>query len=209
MKTAPSPLTRPLLALLFSSALGVTLVIIRIVATQRLQHIYLIGNLILAWVPLLASIALDRWDGLAVPRWKRFALFGVWFFFFPNAPYILTDLVHLGPWYYGRYWVDLLLILLVALTGLLLGFVSLQSMQRRIARRYHWPAGWLFVMIMSLLSGIAIYAGRFLRWNSWDVIARPAKILNDAQQWLLSSFDRPLSVAFPVLFGLFLFTCYL
>jgi uncharacterized membrane protein len=64
-------------------------------------------------------------------------------------------------------------------------------------------------MIMSLLSGIAIYAGRFLRWNSWDVIARPAKILNDAQQWLLSSFDRPLSVAFPVLFGLVLFTCYL
>src|SRR5436190_17929641 len=126
MKTAPSPLTRPLLALAFSSALGVTLVIIRIVATQRLQHIYLIGNLILAWVPLLASIALDRWDGVAVPRWKRFALFGVWFFFFPNAPYILTDLVHLGPWYhshYSHYWVDMLLILLFALTGLVLGFL--------------------------------------------------------------------------------------
>jgi len=133
----------------------------------------------------------------------------VWFFFFPNAPYILTDLVHLGPKYYGHYWVDMLLILLVAFTGLLLGFLSLQSMQQRVARRFHWPVGWLFVMAMSLLSGMGIYAGRFLRWNSWDVVARPGWVLDDGLFWVVSCFDRPLAIVFPLLFGIVLFTTYL
>jgi len=208
-RIVPAPLTRPLLALLFSSALGVTLVVIRILATQRLQHIYLIGNLILAWVPLLASIVLDRWDGLTVARWKRLAAFAVWFLFFPNAPYILTDLVHLGPRYHGHYWVDMLLILLFALTGLVLGFLSLRSMQRRVERRSNWIGGWIFVAGMSLLCGVGIYAGRFLRWNSWDVIARPMVIAGDVKDWVIDPFYRPLSIVFPILFAVFLFTIYM
>jgi len=168
-----------------------------------LQHAYLFGNLILAWIPLLASMLLDQWEGNAsIPQWKRSAAFGVWFFFLPNAPYILTDLVHLGPKYYGHFWIDLLLILLFAMTGLVLAFLSLRSMQERVRRRLNWFAGWLFVAVMSLFCGIGIYAGRFLRWNSWDVVARPWLIVNDLAEWLLTWLYRPLSVAFPVLFAI-------
>ena len=214
MKTNPAILARsiprPLLALLFSSALGTALLIVRIVVTHRMQHAYLFGNLILAWIPLLASMLLDQWEGNgSVAHWKRGAAYAVWFFFFPNAPYILTDLVHLGPKYYGRFWIDLLLILLFAITGLVLAFLSLRSMQQRVQRRLNWFAGWLFVAAMSLLCGIGIYAGRFLRWNSWDVIARPWLIVNDLAEWLLTWFYRPLSIAFPLLFAIFLFTVYL
>jgi uncharacterized membrane protein len=197
------------LALLFASGVGVGLVTTRVILTRRFQHLYLPWNLLLAWVPWIATTLLDRWDQSAqIQKGKRLTAMAVWFFFFPNAPYILTDLVHLGPKYYGHYWVDMLLILLVAFTGLLLGFLSLQSMQQRVARRFHWPAAWLFVMAMSLLSGMGIYAGRFLRWNSWDVVARPGRVMDDGLLWVLSSFERPLSIVFPLLFGIVLFTTY-
>ena len=99
------------------------------------------------------------------------------------------------------------LILLFALTGLVLGFISLRSMQRLVAGRFGWRTGWLFVGGMSLLSGIAIYAGRFLRWNSWDVIARPWMIAGDAMHWIFH--PHALSIAFPIVFALFLFAAYL
>ena len=201
---------RQFLALLFASGVGVGLVIARVILTRRFQHLYLPWNLLLAWVPWIATALLDRWDQTPqIHKGNRVAAMAVWFFFFPNAPYILTDLVHLGPKHYGHYWVDMLLILLVAFTGLLLGFLSLHSMQQRVARRFPWPAGWLFVMVMSVLSGIGIYAGRFLRWNSWDVIARPGRVMDDGLLWVLSSFERPLSIVFPLLFGIVLFTTYL
>ena len=86
-KTFARSAPKPLLALMFSSALGTALLIVRIVITHRLQHAYLFGNLILAWIPLLASILLDQWDGnISVPQWKRSAAVGVWFFFFLYPP---------------------------------------------------------------------------------------------------------------------------
>src|SRR5256885_2847396 len=187
---------KPLLALIFSSALGTGLLIVRVVITHRMQHVYLFGNLILAWIPLLASMLLDQWEGKeSLPQWKRSAAVVVWFFFFPNAPYILTDLVHLGPKYYGHFWIDLVLILLFALTGLLLAFLSLRAMQARVERRVNWLAGWLFVAAVSLLSGAGVDAGRFLRWNSWDGIVRPLLIVKDLADWLLNLLHRPLSIA--------------
>jgi len=201
---------RQFLALLFASGVGVGLVIVRVILTRRFQHLYLPWNLVLAWVPWIATALLDRWDDSPqIHKGKRTTAMAVWFLFFPNAPYILTDLVHLGPKYYGHYWIDMLLILLVAFTGLLLGLLSLQSMQQRVARRFHWPVGWLFVMTMSLLSGIGIYAGRFLRWNSWDVVVRPGRVVDGGLLWVLSSIERPLSIVFPLLFGIVLFTTYL
>ena len=192
--------SHPVAALLFSSVLGTALLMVRVVVSHRLQHLYLVGNLLLAWVPFMASLLLDRWDNLpSVPGWKRVSAFAIWFLFFPNAPYILTDLVHLGPKYYGHFWIDLL----DAKASLLVGHGS------RVERRLNAWAGWIFVAGMSLLCGIGIYAGRFLRWNSWDVIARPLRIASDLQEWLVNPFHRPLSIVFPLLFGLFLFTAYL
>jgi len=204
------PLTRPVLALLFASVLGVALVTVRVVATHRLQHLYLVGNLLLAWIPLIATVLLDRWDAISsTSRSRKVAAIVVWFFFFPNAPYILTDLVHLRPEQHGHYWVDMVLILLFGLTGLVLAFLSLLSMQHRVERRLNRLSGWLFVAVMSLLSGIGIYAGRFLRWNSWDVVARPWLIVGDIKELIVTPSYWVFSIVFPLVFALFLFTFYL
>ena len=70
-----------------------------------------------------------------------------WFFFFPNAPYIITDFVHLDldrPT--GVMWIDLLTIASFAWTGLCLGYVSLCLMQEVVSARLGRVTGWLFVL---------------------------------------------------------------
>jgi uncharacterized membrane protein len=201
---------RSLFALLFSSSLALGLLTVRLLIAGRAQHLYLAGNLVLAWIPLIAAMALESFVRRpSVPRWKLWSAIGVWFLFFPNAPYIFTDLVHLGPRHQGAYWIDMLLILLFALTGLVLAFTSLRSMQRLVAQRYSVILSWVFVAAMSLLCGIGIYAGRFLRWNSWDVIARPHLIAGDTIQLLLNPLAYPLAIAFPLVFAVFMFAAYL
>ena len=100
-----------------------------------------------------------------------------------------------------------MLIALFAVTGLVLGFLSLYLMQSLVAARRGRVAGWVFVAMAAGLGSLGIYIGRFLRWNSWDVIARPWMIAGDAMHWI---FHPPaLSIAFPIVFALFLFAAYL
>jgi len=182
----------------------------RVVLTGEFRQLYLVWNLFLAWMPLffaLTTVCLAHTGPQR--RWSFFAAATAWLLFFPNAPYILTDLVHLGSKSHSRYWTDLVLILTFALIGLVLGFLSLFLMQRLVARRHGWPAGWLFVGIVAGLSGFGIYAGRFLRWNSWDVVFSPFDLLGDAGQWLLALISHPHGLKTPVLFGIMLFVAYL
>jgi uncharacterized membrane protein len=99
---------------------------------------------------------------------------GLWLIFFPNAPYILTDLLHLAhPRPDVPLWFDVLLLLWFAWTGLSLGMVSLVMMQDIVRREFGRLTGWVFVGSVGLLGALGIYIGRFLRWNSWDLIFAP------------------------------------
>jgi uncharacterized membrane protein len=111
----------------------------------------------------------------------------LWLLFFPNAPYILTDLQHLSHPYGGApIWFDMLLINWFAWTGLLLGIFSLFLMQDLVRRTLGRWAGWGFVLSVSALSGLGIYLGRFLRWNSWDLLLRPLDLLWELIQYALN-----------------------
>ena len=128
--------------------------------------------------------------------------------FFPNAPYIFTDLIHLTTRFYGHFWVDLTLILLCALTGLVLGFVSLYLMQTVVERMLGRPASWLFIGIVAALSGFGIYLGRFQRFNSWDILFRPIQLSRGISNWVADPLANANSLAFPILFAAFLFITY-
>jgi uncharacterized membrane protein len=142
-------------------------------------------------------------------RKGRFAcLATAWLLFFPNAPYILTDLIHLTTRAYGPFWVDMVLILLCGFIGLVLGFVSLFLMQGVVTRLWGRVGSWLFVAAVAALSGFGIYVGRFLRFNSWDVIFKPLELGRGISQWAADPFAHPNSYAFPVLFSTFLFLAY-
>ena len=200
----------PLLALTFASAASVALVGARIIATGNLRYSFLVWNLFLAWLPLIfALLACGKFHHASGRDWRFLGLAGAWLLFFPNAPYIFTDLIHLTTRFHGHFWVDLMLILLCALTGLVLGFVSLYLMQSVVARMLGRPASWLFIAAVAALSGFGIYLGRFMRFNSWDVLFRPVQLYQGIGNWVAAPLANANTLAFPVLFGTFLFIAYL
>jgi uncharacterized membrane protein len=199
----------PVLALAGVSALAMMLVGLRILFTRSLQHGYLIWNLFLAWLPLLFCLAAVR-VARSEPgsRWKFWTLATAWLLFLPNAPYVFTDLIHLGPRSRGHFWVDLVLIVLCAWTASVLGFLSLYVMQSIVRRRRGVLISWAFVAVVSGLTGLGIYIGRFLRWNTWDVLVNPFGLASDILSWAMNSAaDKKLAI-YPLLFALLFFAAH-
>ena len=164
-----------------ASFISVTLFRLRTLMSGSMDYIFLLWNLFLAWLPLIMAYAVSSFAS----RRRYVALTvlpaaALWLLFFPNAPYILTDLVHLRhPRPDVPLWFDTLLINWFAWTGLLLGIVSLFLMHNVVSKAFGRIAGWIFVFIVGTLCSVGIYIGRFLRWNSWDVIFHPAARLGD------------------------------
>jgi uncharacterized membrane protein len=113
-----------------------------------------------------------------VPRIILYPALAVWFLFLPNSPYIITDLVHLFERPPVPFWFDMLLVLLSAVNGLVLGFVSIRQIEqifiRRNAVKYLVP----FRMVVVLAMSYGVYLGRYLRFNSWDAILNPLDVLS-------------------------------
>jgi uncharacterized membrane protein len=198
------------LALMFASAVSVALVVARVALTRNFLYFFLVWNLVLAWMPLFfALLARDSFSARRQRTWRFYGLAGAWLLFFPNAPYIFTDLIHLTTRFSPHFWIDLALFLLCAVIGLVLGFVSLYLMQSLVARVFGRVAGWLFALLAAGLSSFGIYLGRFLRFNSWDVILRPGKIFRGIDAWMDGRVPNTSSVAFLMIFATFLFLAYL
>jgi uncharacterized membrane protein len=164
-----------------ASIVSVTLFRFRTVMSGTMDYLFLLWNLFLAWLPLTMAYTASSFAFR-----RRYLLLivlpaaALWLLFFPNAPYILTDLFHLRhPREHVPVWFDTLLINWFAWTGLLLGVFSLFLMHDIVRRAFGRITGWLFVFIVGTLCGVGIYIGRFLRWNSWDVLFHPAAKLND------------------------------
>ncbi len=196
-------------ALVFASAVSVALVGVRVAVTGRIQYGFLAWNLFLAWLPLVfALLACDAYQDGAPRNWRFLGFAGAWLLFFPNAPYIFTDIIHLNTTYYSHFWIDLVLVLLCALTGLVLGFVSLFLMQTVVKRLFGSAASWLFIAGVAALTGFGIYLGRFLRFNSWDVLFKPLALSRGIGNWAADPLAHPTSFAFPAMFATFLFIAY-
>jgi uncharacterized membrane protein len=172
------------------------------------HYAFLIWNLFLAWIPFIISyftytLTLNRKRMIFVIPIAAF----FWLIFFPNAPYILTDFQHLAHWRDVPLWYDVILLIWFAFTGLLLGMVSLFLMQEIIRREFGRWAGWGFVALVAGLSSAGVYAGRFLRWNSWDIFSDPTGI---ALYTIQSAQDPSLqSIGFTSLFTAFFLFLYI
>jgi len=191
------------------SAVCIALVAGRTVYSHTDHFQFLVWNLFLAWVPLALAALIYR---IAARRGEHLRLILVpaaivWLVFFPNSPYIMTDLVHLGYFHDNvPGWFDAMLIAWYAWTGLLLGIVSLRLMQEIVARARGSRAGWLFVVIVTAAGSIGIYVGRFLRWNSWDLFRAPLTLADTGWDRVSQPDAGELMLGFAVLFALlFLF----
>ncbi len=160
-----------------ASALPVAMLFARILYTGQITYGFLLWNLFLAWLPLIFAYLTLR----SFPHRRLTALlFAVsWLLFLPNAPYLVTDLMHLHNSGSNLVLYDVVMLFTLALSGLMLGAVSLRWMELAVSRRFGAWSGRFFVLIVLGMTGFGIYLGRFLRWNSWDLITNPLSLLRD------------------------------
>lgn len=162
--------------LALASIVCVILVVARFVVRDYVLYAFLPWNLFLAWLPLLFAWLTVRW---AARWWLAWPAATLWLLFLPNSPYLITDLIHLRRDPTAPIWYDVILLFMLALTGLYLGLTSLHWMQGLVRRRWGALTGWLFTLGSMGLCAFGIYLGRNLRWNSWDALLRPRLVLGD------------------------------
>lgn len=163
---------------------------------------FLNWNLFLAFVPWLIS------SMLLVLEVKNKVLLSVflvsWLLFFPNAPYILTDLVHLRDRDPIPFWFDMILILSYAWTGLMFGMMSLIDIHKVVKKYLGNIKSNVMVFGVLFLSAYGIYLGRFLRWNTWDVLSNPIGLLKDIALPFFSPIEHKSTWVVTLLMGILL-----
>lgn len=156
-----------------SVAFSMLMVMARIVYTGELTFTMLVWNLFLAYVPFFITGWLQNHPNWIEVRWKFAAAFLCWLVFVPNSFYIITDLFHLRGYYSMPMWFDLALILSFAWNGLLVGVLSVRDMERMTRLHLGYRNELYFIYPIMFLNAFGVYIGRYLRFNSWDIIASP------------------------------------
>jgi uncharacterized membrane protein len=187
----------------------VAMIAFRILYTQTLEHSAIAWNLLLAWIPFALALIVYERARAGVSNLSLVAVTMLWLLFLPNAPYIVTDLKHVGRGGGVPVLYDVLLLSAAAWTGLLLGLTSLFLMHAVARRLVGAMNAWALVVGVLALSSFGIYLGRVQRWNSWDVFVRPGSLLGELASGLLHPLSHPRPIAVTVLFTSFLLASYL
>jgi uncharacterized membrane protein len=195
--------------LLLSSVLALGLYAGRAWYANARWFSFLVWNLFLAWVPYIWSLWALHLHRRQPRRWWLWLLPGtLWLLFFPNAPYLITDLIHLRSYPPVPFWYDIGMLVSFAWAGCFLAVVSLNMMHHIFRDYVGHTFSWFIVMGLMGLCGLGIYMGRFLRWNSWDLFLYPTEVLGDIAHRLAHPLSHLQAYGVTLLFAAFLFVCY-
>jgi len=192
-----------------SVLMTLTLLCFRIAFSGSLTHKYFAWNLFLACIPLAISTLLVLFPDRAKSSLVFWPAATVWLLFFPNAPYIITDLFHFRPRPGVPYWFDLVLMISAVWNGLMIGLISLADMQHLVLNRQGRIRSWIFAGLSVGLCSFGIYLGRFGRWNSWDVLLNPLQLFGEIAHQIANPFSHPRTLGVTLLFAAFLGMSYL
>jgi uncharacterized membrane protein len=186
-------------SLLATTALTIVLGVIDPTASRYYPTKFLVWNLFLAWVPMFFAACFAAVQGRV---WLLPLGLG-WLAFLPNAPYLVTDLVHIGE---DEMWRHVLQYGFAAWTGIILGVVSMRLVHGRIEREVGAVAGWVVVVLSVGLCAVGVVIGRFHRWNSWDLVTQPEAVVAGTLEWVRSPFadtqSTGVAIAVAAFFGL-------
>lgn len=191
----------PRLLLFFAGLAGcAALLFVRGWYAGDMKFRFLAWNLFLALVPAVAAAAMNRADhrGRTAPA---IAWGVIWLVFLPNAPYLITDLIHLYPRPPVPYWFDIGLFAAFAGAGVLAMYSSLTDIQRVVHRHWNRAAAWGVVAVASFAAGFGVELGRMERWNSWDLLTQPDDLLRVIGSRLVAPWSHPRALAVALLYG--------
>jgi len=181
------------LALGASSLVSVGFWIVGAVSNHSAEYRYLVWpNLFLAWIPLGLALWLELCLRMRLwSDWRSVVITLLWIGFLPNSFYMISDFVHLMEVQRVDIVFDVAMLGSFALNGLLLGYLSLYIVHGELLKRLRVRNAGILVALVLALSSFAIYIGRDLRWNTWDVLLNPASLLFDVSDRLINANDRP------------------
>ena len=194
--------------LMISVVTGISLLLIRILYTRQLTLSFFLWNLFLAYIPYLISASVKNYHKLQKPGLLSVTVVFTWLAFFPNAPYILTDFIHLHQRQHIPYWYDIIIFTLFAWNGLIIGFMSLHDMQQVVSGKFGPKYGWYFALTVLLLGSFGVYIGRHLRYNSWDVIMTPYSLAKDMVEIVIYPLRNKSAFKMTAGMSIFLITTY-
>jgi len=203
------PLLRQNVIFLCSILFCLGILYFRIQYSGQLTYTFMLWNLVLAVIPYGFSLFIYQKFRHHPGKYFYVLFVLLWLLFFPNAPYIITDLIHFDPEHNIPVWTDILIIFAFAWTGLILGFASLRLVHVVFENNFGNFSGWLFAISVIILGSFGVYIGRFLRLNSWDLFERPLFVFYSLKDNLLIPYQQMDSYVMTFFFSVFLFLAYL
>lgn len=200
------PLPKSLMLLIVFS---VVLIGLRVYLYHRYSLVYLLWNIFLAFIPYLISSVLLYFSNRRILS-KTLMIVGgiVWLLFLPNAPYIVTDLIHIGVVRGVPVLYDSILLFTSAWLGLLLGLYSIAHMEQILLTYYSKSITNRVIAGVILLASFGMHLGRTFRFNSWDIFTGPISFSNRLLNIFSLSAHHIEALSYTILFFSFLYVAY-
>jgi uncharacterized membrane protein len=203
------PRTQFVLALLLASLASICLFLGAAYRNRSWEFAYLIWNLFLAWLPLIFAgwlvsvLRRKRWSA-----WEPIAASLLWIVFLPNSFYMVSDFIHLRDVQRVDVLYDAVMFTSFIFIGVALGLCSTFLIHEQFRRRYSALLGTIWLGTVFLLCSFAIYLGRDLRWNSWDILTNPGGLLFDISDRFMHLSTYPQMLLTVLIFLVFISTLY-
>jgi uncharacterized membrane protein len=195
--------------LIISCAFSCLLLTARVIITGYLTYVFLAWNLFLAFLPYAITEWIWARPRMAKNKVMLSGFMSLWMLFIPNSFYILTDLFHLDDFHSAPKWFDLLMIFSFAWNGLLLGLMSVRKTEL-ILEVISGRGFSLFIVFMVMwLNAFGIYIGRYLRFNSWDIITQPFSLFNEMFEILLHPVRNKMEWGMIMVYAFFMTVLYI
>ncbi len=163
----------------FISMFGIVLVLLRQFLETDKTFLFLLWNFFLAGLPLIFSSIMVQMSRNRYNRQWIIFLGLVWLVFLPNAPYMLTDYIHVMYGDRGYWMLDAFTLSWFAVAAFAAAVISLNDVSGLLLTRFNRYQVSMIVFTICLMCSFGIYLGRDLRFNSWDVIMRPKAIVSE------------------------------
>jgi uncharacterized membrane protein len=199
-----------LLSLIYLTLVSTGFFLIGSITNHSYEYWYLLWNLFLAWIPFGLSLWLVKLlEHKPWSSWPGMVLSLLWLGFLPNSFYMVSDFLHLQDFQRVNVVFDTVTFASFVITSLFIGYASLYMIHMQLARRLsNQFFTWLIIGGVLLLCSFAIYLGRDLRLNTWDLLISPAAILFDVSGIVLDPSQNGLAFTTTFTFFVFLLSIY-